>query len=570
MKKFLTTVAVLVFLTGVVAVTHHFALKRYARRAQLASSERLEVFANLLLAKVERYHYLPFVISNDRTVLRLLEDRTTYDVASRTLKNFQQKSGASVLYVLNAAGTAVASSNFDQPMSFVGKNYSFREYFKATRDGVEGYQYAIGVTSGIPGFFLSAPIFLEDEFAGAAVVKLELSSLQAVWRSGEELVLASDPDGVVVLSSDRAYTYRTLLPLSEEKLAAIREDGAYPGMPLSPLAVSSGETKGVEWVQVFGRRYLLVRKAVSGIGWDVFSLTPWSRIEDSAHKITGLVFLGALVLLSIAMFLREHRLKSLSEERLVGIRKAREIDRQREESLRLLADSIAHQIRNPLLTIGGNVNLIKRRLEQDDTAIVKYLEPIIDCCLDLDRVVVAVRQYIDLVPSDIQAFDVADVVSRAVSETLSRVAPPENSVHWKLDLASGTLKADPDLLFRALVEILENAVESRVGETVSIEVSGVWRDAAEYGEDIFPRGERCYELSVVDNGRGIPPELVRNIADPFVTTKPQGSGLGLSKAKRVIQVFHGDFQIVSPVPGREGTGTRVRIILPFINEWKEA
>lgn len=560
----------LVALLGAVVLTYNFSLKRYVHRAQFQSLERLEVYANLLLSRIERYHYLPYVISNDRTVLRLLEGRTDYKVASRTLKRFQSRSGAAVLYVLDRNGTTVASSNFDQPKSFVGNNYGFREYFKAARAGLEGYQYAIGATSGIAGFFLSAPIMLDGEFAGAAVVKLELSSLQSVWRAGGELVLASDPDGVVVLSTDREMAYRTLLPLPEKARARIRESGAYPGMPLTPMASEFGTVKGVRWVEVFGEKYLLARQKVEDIGWDVFCLTPLEDVEDAADKVTGLVFLLLLVLSSLALFLREHRLKSLSEERLAGIRKAREIDREREESLRLLADSIAHQIRNPLLTIGGNVNIIKRRLDQDDAALERYLEPIIDCCQDLDHLVVAVRQYIDLVPSQMRSFEMADVVSRAVSETLSRVSLPENKVHWRIDLASGALIADPDLLFRALVEVLENAVESGEGGKVRVEVAGEWKRGEEYDKKLMVRGELCYELTVTDDGSGIAPELIKNIADPFVTTKPHGSGLGLSKAKRVIQVFHGDFRIDSPAPGQKGTGTRVRIILPYIKEWEEA
>jgi C4-dicarboxylate-specific signal transduction histidine kinase len=85
--------------------------------------------------------------------------------------------GADVIWIVDAAGICIASSNADDDESFVGISYAQREYFLEARNGHPGQQYAVGKKTGIRGLYFSAPVIVDGRFAGAVVVKTNMSNL---------------------------------------------------------------------------------------------------------------------------------------------------------------------------------------------------------------------------------------------------------------------------------------------------------------------------------------------------------------------------------------------------------
>jgi len=565
MKRLVLTILCLVAVTAIVLTTYFMSMHRQIDLAQRNSLERLKAHENSFLARIHKFKLLPFTIAHDDTVLSLFESRTGYKQASIMLKAFQLRSGASVIFVMNDLGDTLASSNEGQPDSFVGKNYSFRPYFKKAMQGREGSLYALGTSSGVPGYYLSHPISLESKIVGVAVVKFELSELQDAWRSEHELILASDPNGVIVLSSRIGWLYRTLQPLSQEQLGAIRKNRLYKGKPLTQLAVSTGESLEAKWIEIDETRFLLSAVRVQRMAWELYSLVPWSEMEDESRRMSFIVFLASLAGVTGLLFIRERHLKVHMERTLERSRRARRIDKEREESLRLLADSVAHQIRNPIIGIGGNANLLKRKLPQDD-AFEEHLETIIGCCKDLEQVVAAVRGYIDLVPSRTKSFDVELLVANIRSEAEAKSKLPPDAVHWRIIMEPAMLPMDPTLVGKALYEILTNSLEAMVGDTICIEIRGEWKTSSECAGESTILSDKCYVLSVCDSGTGISEENFSHVMEPFFSTKPHGTGLGLAKAKRVLQIFHGGLSITSPVSDRDGCSTLVQLTLPLLDD----
>ena len=110
-----------------------------------------------------------------------LESRSpqTLAQANSVLDRYQQRFGASVAYLLDTAGTCIASSNRDAPDSFVGHNYAFRPYFQQAIAGQPGRYFALGVTSKKRGFYASYPV--KDptgKVIGVAVFKMTLDRFQ--------------------------------------------------------------------------------------------------------------------------------------------------------------------------------------------------------------------------------------------------------------------------------------------------------------------------------------------------------------------------------------------------------
>ncbi len=560
MKRFLWVIVVFALALGVAAMTYSVSFQDAVDNAQRDDRERLEIFSELISATVNRYRTLPFSVARNRTILRLLEGRASVQEANLVLKEIAKKSKSSAVYILSPSGDTLAASNFDTPISFVGKNYSFRQYFKEAIQGKEGAMYAIGTTSAVPGYYLSCPVELDDSIVGVAVAKLELLSLQTAWHIGQGTVLAADPYGVAILSSNSKWVYRSTHPLPTDELSLIRNQKLYPGKSLTPLFSQVYSRGSARWARVDDHDYLLVQKAFPEMGWNLFYLTSHSSLTLHSMQLSAFTFLICLVGMTIFLFVQEHRRNTLAELRLEQSRRTSRIDNEREESLRLLADSIAHQIRNPLLGIGGNANLLRKKLPHDDR-LEYHLFTIIDCCHNLERIVVSIRDYINLVPGPAHEFSMGDAVNRARLDAEIAIEP-QNIVNWSLSIEPARLRLDESLLVKALVEILKNALEYADKNTPAIRIHGHWKGkACTFRSSQFDT--QCYFLHICDNGQGIVDEVLKHVMDPFFTTKTDAVGLGLTKAKRVLQVFHGTIEVFSSPDQSSECCTEVVISIPI-------
>ncbi len=567
MKRFLWVVIVLVLALSVAFTVYKISFWDAVAKAKTDDRERLEVFAELVSSNVNRYKSLPFTVAHNRTILRLLEKRAPLDDANAVLKEIAGKSGASVIYILSPSGETIAASNYDMPTSFIGNNYNFRSYFKQALQGKEGAMYAIGVTSKVPGYYLSCPITFEGDegVAGVAVAKLELLSLQAAWHLGHGTVLATDPYGIVIISSRSQWLYRSTHPLPEDELELIRSQKLYVSKSLQKLFTHVTTSGNAPWATIDNRQYLLSQMSFPEMNWNLYYLTARSGITLHSIQLGIFTFLVCLVGLTLIMFFQEHRRNALTEMRLEQARRNRRIDNEREESLRLLADSIAHQIRNPLLGIGGNANLLRKKIPEDDR-LSYHIYTIIDCCHNLEGIVVSVRDYINLVPGQANEFAIGDAIHRARLNAENALIPQRN-VNWSLSVEPVDLYLDEGLLVKALVEIFKNALEHADSDVPTIRVEGSWN--AKTCTNVPEATDRCYYLRVCDNGAGMSPDILKHVMDPFFTTKANAIGLGLAKAKRVLQVFHGSLEVMSS-PGLHisGCNTEVLLSLPVAHEKK--
>ena len=172
------------------------ALVEDAARANL----QLGLYATSLHTLIERYRALPAVLALDPELRSALKGPVTpeqQDVLNRKLEKINGAAQSSTLELLDHTGLAVAASNWRLPSSYVGHNYGFRPYFSQTRTQGTGRFYAVGVTSGIPGYFLSSAVTGDDgKFLGAMVVKLEFPELEREWRQGSDTLLVSDARGI--------------------------------------------------------------------------------------------------------------------------------------------------------------------------------------------------------------------------------------------------------------------------------------------------------------------------------------------------------------------------------------
>ncbi len=144
--------------------------------------------------------------------------------------------GGDVVYVLNSAGDCVASSNADKVESFVGGTYANRKYFQEAMKGHEGFQYAVGKTSNIPGLYFSSPVISDTRVVGVVVTKINLSALSNLI--GQANAFISDEYGVIILAKDKALEMHSLfdemitLLSRDERMARYKRD-SFPRLSFS-------------------------------------------------------------------------------------------------------------------------------------------------------------------------------------------------------------------------------------------------------------------------------------------------------------------------------------------------
>ena len=225
------------------ALAYQLAWHRALHAESDSVQRQLDLYAQALLQRIDRYRTLPEVLSLDpelRTALSQAQASTLtpaqVDHLNRKLEQANGASQASTLTLIDLHGRALAASNWRDTHSNVGEDYSYRPYVQQALAQGSGRFYGIGMTTGLPGYFLSRAI--EDDqgrVTGLVAIKILLHELEREWHTIPDTVLVSDAHGVVFLASADPWRYRLLHPLTAADQAEMAATRQYADQPLRPL-----------------------------------------------------------------------------------------------------------------------------------------------------------------------------------------------------------------------------------------------------------------------------------------------------------------------------------------------
>lgn len=290
-------------------------------------------FQQSFSSSIDQYEYLPALVAGNNQVHSALIDAEpkTSDLNHR-LKFIAQRAGADTVYVMNRDGRVIATSNFDLPNSFLNQNYAFRPYFaKAILEKSRQFYYAVGVTTGIPGFFISEPVIdNRANVIGVVVVKLNLTRWEKSWQDAGQNVLVTNENNVVILSGQDAWRYRSIGELSEPTLQMIRQQRQFRGIELANLYQRTYEFARFDsftlsfWV-IDNNAYLVNAFPIKGTQWTLFYLEKNQRFIQSA-LIFFLIVLGGLSLSMLYYRERQSKLRSRQHAREIEQNHRRELE----------------------------------------------------------------------------------------------------------------------------------------------------------------------------------------------------------------------------------------------------
>jgi signal transduction histidine kinase len=233
-------------------------------------------------------------------------------------------------------------------------------------------------------------------------------------------------------------------------------------------------------------------------------------------------------------------------ERVAMERKVRENERL--AYVGHLAASLSHEIRNPLSSINMNLQILSRTLHLDG-----FNQRRLDITVrEVSRLENILRQLLDLsrpVSIDLTVVDVQELVQGCVDLVEPKTSEKNLRIVQRYGRPLPPCKLDAKKIQQALLNLILNAIEF-TDQGCRIVVSA---------KSLRIRGNKHLELGVADSGPGVDPAKISRLFDPFYTTKAQGSGLGLSNVKRIVEAHEGTVEVRSP----KGSGATFVMRLPW-------
>jgi PAS domain S-box-containing protein len=234
---------------------------------------------------------------------------------------------------------------------------------------------------------------------------------------------------------------------------------------------------------------------------------------------------------------------------------------QKLEAVGTLAGGIAHEFNNILAIILGNAELAMIDLP-DENPVHKFIEEIRSASLRGKDVVKQMLRFAKPTPVERKPFRIASVIKEALRFVRTAI-PAQVEIRSKISCGSEVILADPIEIHQIVFNLIRNSVEAINPlpgfVEVCLEPIIVSPDSVDRYEGISPG--HFVKMSVIDNGKGVTPEILHRIFDPYFTTKEFGTGvgMGLTVVYGIIKSHNGAIRIDSEY----GKGTTVEILFPL-------
>lgn len=593
------TLAVLitVSMAGSGWLAYELALQSGFGNLQRAASDRLSLLQVTLDATIERFRYLPAALAQAAPILGVYDSPDSpaaRQAANQYLKSLNDSAGSSDIYVLDHSGVALAASNYLDNTNFVGKNYSFRPYFTEALNSVEGRYYAVGATTGKPGYFLwhSANENARTGL-GVVVVKVDLQPLQSVWKSTGDLMAIIDPNGVIFLTSRPNWQYRPISHLSESQVRLLRDTRQYGRNidDVNPLFQGERTDHGLKVVRVSEPKegtshdYVVFSRPLPKHGWTLVALFALRSVQQQAAVGALAVMLTELaaVLIYLVTHQRQqiirakldahHVLEQRVAERTAELAKTNSLlleevnERIRaEQDLRRTQDNlvhatkmaslgqalagVAHEINQSLAAMATYIAGARVLLDRDDKdAALSNLNLVYGIVMRMGALTKHLKTFARKDTASRQATDLTDAIRYALRLVEYRVRDQEVSLQVSISEQPVYVLGSAVRLEQVIVNLISNALDAmheRPQRHLTIHLAC---------------SDGRANLKVCDTGRGIAPEYLSSVFDPFYSTKDvgQGLGLGLSISYGIIQDMDGEITLESALD----QGTTFHVVLPL-------
>ena len=558
-------------------ILHQSIVDIHTEELQNKSIQRIDSYKNALRNELTRFNFLPFVIARDEQLINWSFKQL--DIANIALENIKKASGANELYIMDASGKTLSSSNWKSKTSFVNRNFAFRPYFKEALKGNNGQFFGIGTTSKKPGFYISTGVVNQEKVIAVTVAKVDLSVLENIWINAGENIFITNRDGVVILSSKKHWKYRTLSPLEEFQIENIKAQKQFANIPLVQLL--DNQSKIQKQLSIESNKYLHQEVDIKSPDWKIHYLIPTSRVDalviQSWTRIGLIIFGIMVVLLMLWLFQSRNKLKTSLKES-AELRELNDLlnteieHRQRVEDELLVAEkdikrssklaamgqisaSVIHELGQPLAAMktyiaGAKINTNKNRKDIQDNEVFDKLDSLVE---RMSRISEQLKFFSYRVEKGTSNIDVRKALDGALLVVGPKIDEHNIELIFEFEDKPYIINAGQIRMEQVFTNLISNAIIALEGSktkriTVRMEIIN--------NEQLV--------IKIEDTGKGISEEILHMLFDPFYTTKPSGVGLGLglSISTNIIHEFHGSLTALN----NTNEGASFIITIPIVYE----
>lgn len=495
-----------------------------------AATSQAAILAAGLESELNKFSLVPRVLAVDPEVAGLLGGKSAASaVLNRRLAALARQTNAAAIYLMDANGRTIASSNWDRPDSFIGSNYGFRDYFSGALVDGTASEFALGTVSRRPGLYLAERVGPARSPRGVVAVKVEFDSLEAKWRNAEDGVFVTDPDGIVLLASDPAWRFRKAEPEGPDSgngnpARNAMRFGVTQLQPFTlPLGDKASPVRMIEKIQ-----------PIAPTGWELHLLAdpaPRLSVALANGRLAGVIALAVLGLAGAGGYAwRRQRLARAAADAAAQTALLREQLQQanRLATLGQVTAGLGHEIRQPLAAMRvyaeNGERLLAANRQAEAAANFGKIAQLAGRIGEITAEQLNFSRRSAREPRDIRLAEVIDGSLLLLRDQINHKGLTLDRPD--ADLAATAVRARHVQLEQVLVNLLQNAVQAcEPGGQI---VLAIGTDA------------KTVRLSVSDSGPGVPAELGDTLFQPFVTSKREGIGLGLAIARDIMRELGGD------------------------------
>ena len=547
--------------------------------------QNLETVSLSINATLSKYEELPLAIAKDARIHAALSQESQpaqIGAANQYLAEINQILGTDTIYIMNRDGLTLASSNWDQPDSYVGDNYSFRPYFTGAMQSGIGKFYGIGVASGKPGYYIACPVEIDGRTLGVITIKIRLSEIQSAIGEFNDYLLVTNEDGIVILSSEASQLYKATRLLNADALDRIKGSRQFSGQPLSPFQFHGASLTiddDNERKLLNGESYLVQSVPLGERGWDIvqISSTRETRTIALASSVAIGFAVGFLMISLLNWYYRRtaHRekleifanIESQIQERTIELtEKIRDLEKAeailkktRDDAVQAgklavlgqMAAGVTHELSQPLSAIQLYAGNTKRLLESGNLPMAFE---------NIDSINALVTRA-GAILSELKTLyrnDETRVEPIALNTIIQNAVLVMNPFLRKANVRLNVLGLDDKVmsstgkLEQVFINLMSNSIDALADSSDGV----IDVQCTRLGDNVVVR--------YADNGPGLSDAVAGKIFEPFFTTKPSGKGLGLGLAisKFIVDAIGGKIDCRNLSSG----GLEFTIVLRHVSE----
>ena len=534
----------------IATITYLFAYQIYQQDALEQAESRAQNGRSSLLSISQQHKPLLYALSLSTQVQESLQGKSSRGL-NKHLLELTQQAGLEAVYLMNTNGLTIAASNYQQDINYIGKNYSFRPYFKQALAGKSSDFFAIGATTGKPGYFISQPVYNRDnEIVGVLAAKVSVKSFLRLWPDESLRGFVTNKDSVIILASNEDWLYHTLKGLTNEQLATIRDQKQFANVPLQTLnwtQQASGQ------VDIKNQSFLYAKTTTLANGWQLHMLVNTNQVKARSLFAASLISTAIFFLWAWALVVRSKRLKQALHNSEVDRQQLVTVNQQMQKEIgeRIMAESKLAKAQRQLVqssrmaALGQLSASVIHELGQPLSALKTYIAaaemssptPQMESFLgNLQRVTERMQTTTDELrlfsrPGDVTMEQVRlkSVIDKALSLIENSLSDPQPIAVKQHCDSTACVIGHPHRIEQVITNLLTNAIAALANTNHALIDISIKEEA------------NNWVIEIADNGPGFGIRDPERLFEAFYTTKSdqQGMGLGLAISAAIVEEHHG-------------------------------